>query len=593
MSVEAWLTLVVVVVVVVLLAQARIRPAVVVLGGTFTLLVTGVIDDEQALAGFSNPAPFTVAALYVVAGAVERTGALEAVTERLLGFRTPEPGPPRRRELARILLPVAVASAFLNNTPIVAMVAPRLLAWTRRTGRAASHYLMPLSFATILGGVITTIGTSTNLVVNGLMAESGVEPIGLFELGRAGLPVAAAGLLTLLLVGRYLLVDRRDSTSTTTAAREYTVEMTVRQDSPLAGRSVSDAGLRNLQGVFLVELERGAVRQSPVTPEQTLEPGDRLVFVGDVRRVIDLQKMGGLEPSQSQHFEVTGSGTRRFFEAVVAPETDLTGHTLKSVGFRSRYRAAVVAVHRAGQRVEGKLGEVALSPGDVLLVLSDPGFRRRSRASNDFLLVSELSGEIPVRREGARLTQAVVLALIVFAGSGVVDILTGSLLAAGALIATRVISVADARDSLQLGVLALIAGSFGLGAALTETGLAQRFADALSAVFAPFGDAGIVAGVLLTTAALTAVVNNNASAVLMWPIVLATATAQGLDPRPLAVAIMLGASMDFLTPVGYQTNTMVFGMGGYKFSDFPRLGLPLTVVTLTTAVFVIPIAWPL
>jgi di/tricarboxylate transporter len=520
---DVWLTAAVIATVVVLLALGRVRPAVVVLGGTLTLLVTGVIEAEQALAGFSNPAPVTVAALYVVAGAVERTGALEAITDRLLGSSSSDGQRPRRRELARILLPVAGASAFLNNTPIVAMVAPRLLAWTRRTGRAPSHYLMPLSFATILGGVIATIGTSTNLVVNGLMTESGVRPIGLFELSKAGLPIAAAGLVVLLVAGRLLLVDRRSSSDAAAgSARQFTVEMRVRAGSQLVGRSVGDSGLRNLQGVYLAELERDGERLTPVAPDQRMGDGDRLVFVGDVRRILDLQKMSGLEAAECRHFDVTG-GTRRFYEVVVAAGGDLAGGTLKSTGFRSRYGAAVVAIHRAAARVDAKLGEVVLRPGDVLLVLADQAFAKRNRSSPDFLLIAEVSRELPLRREGARVTQLAVLALIALAGTGLVDILTASLLAVAVLLATRVISVADAKDSLQLGVLVLIAASFGLGAAMTETGLGERLAEVLSAPLAHWGPAGLLAGIIVTTTVLTALVNNNASAVLMWPIAMSTA----------------------------------------------------------------------
>jgi di/tricarboxylate transporter len=404
--------------------------------------------------------------------------------------------------------------------------------------------------------------------------------------------VALAGLLALLLVGRFLLVER-DSPGGASAStsRQYTVAMTVPDGSPLVGLAVGDAGLRNLTGVFLVEVERGDVLIAPVGPTERLSAGDRLIFVGDVSRVVDLHGIRGLEPAE-WHADL-GASTQRFFEVVVTPDSVLAGSTLKSVGFRARYAAAVVAVHRGGERLAGKLGTTSLHPGDVLLVLSDPGFGRRWRDHEDFLLVSGTPGESRPRRHHARFVQLVLLLTVGAAGTGLVDILPAALTAVGVLLVSRVITIEEARRSLDVNVLVLIAASFGLGAALTETGLAASLAGGLSSVTAGLGDPGLLIGILLATSVLTSAVNNNASAVLMWPIALATATSAGLDPRAFAVAVMLGASMDFLTPVGYQTNTMVYGMGGYRFADFPRLGFPLTIVTLATAAVVIPIAWPL
>jgi di/tricarboxylate transporter len=592
-SLDAWLTLAVVLVTLVVLATELLPPAMAVLGAVTALLVLGVIDIPEAFAGFSNPAPLTVAALYVVAAAVQKSGLLERLAGAVLGGASE--GGSERLRLARVLTPVAGSSAFLNNTPIVAMVAPAILTWARRTGESASRYLLPVSFATILGGLITVIGTSTNLVVSGLLESHGEAPLGFFEIGKVGLPVAIAGLAMMILLTPLLLPVRRAPSETVEAdAREFTVEMIVADAGPAAGQTVSEAGLRNLQGVYLVEIERDGRKIAPVAPDEVLVDGDRLTFAGNVDRVLDLQALPGLVSAEEPHFDVVGSSLRRrLFEAVVASASALDGATLKEVGFRSRYGAAVLAVHRAGERMPGKLGEVRLRAGDVLLLLADSGARRRLLADPTFVVVSPLAGEGPPRREKAPLVAVVVLVMLVLAATGVLDILVAALLAGFALVALRVLTAAEARASIDLNIIVLIAASFGLGNAIETSGLASQIADLVVGPLGDYGDVGLLLGVLVSTTLLTELITNNAAAVLMFPIALATATQAGLDPRPFAIAIAVAASSSFLTPIGYQTNTMVYGMGGYRFADFARVGAPLTIVVLVVATLVIPVFWPL
>lgn len=591
---EAWLTLAIVVSTVGALVTERISPPLAVLGAVVVLLVTGIINPEQAFSGFSNPAPITVAGLYVLAAGVEKTGALERVTSTLLrgdGGR----GSLDVRGLTRVLVPTAAASAFLNNTTIVAMVAPSVLSWARRTGRSPSPYLMPVSFAAVLGGVITLIGTSTNLVVSGLLSQTGAQPFGLFEISRVGLPLAVVGIALLVIAAPRLLPQRRAPSEEYSAdARQFTVEMVVSDGGPLADKSVSEAGLRSLEGVFLVEIERGGRRIAPVSPTEILAGSDRLIFAGNVTRVVDLQRTSGLVSAEQRHYLKMEAGPhRRFFEAVVAEGSRLAGSTLKDIGFRGRYGGAVVAVHRAGGRVPGKLGEVRLRPGDVLLVLAERDFRRRWRDQPDFLLIAPLDGEAPPRREKAPLVGLVLVAVFALAATGLMDILNVSLLAAVALVALRVLTPNEARNSIDLNVIVLIAASFGLGAALDTSGLAAKLADGLVSSFSRFGDLGLLLGVLVATVCLTELITNNAAAVLMFPIAIATATQAGLQPRAFAIAVAVGASSSFLSPIGYQTNTMVYGMGGYRFLDFARVGFPLTVVVLVMSAIFIPLSWPL
>jgi di/tricarboxylate transporter len=589
---DAWLTLAVVVAAMAVLALEVLPPAVVVLASVTFLLVTDVLEIPEAFAGFSNPAPLTVAALYVVAAGVQKSGLLERLTATLLGKGGAQEH--ERLHLARLLVPVAGSSAFLNNTPIVAMVAPAVLSWAQRTGHSASRFLIPVSFATILGGTITVVGTSTNLVVSGLLDAAGAEPLGLFEIGKVGLPVALAGVALLVVISPWLLPERRAPSETVEAdARQFTVEMLVAGTGAPAGQSVLEAGLRNLQGVYLVEIERDGRRIAPVPPDEVLRFGDRLTFAGNVGRVLDLQGRPGLVSAEEPHFAVAGSSVRRrLFEAVVASGGALDGATLKEIGFRSRFGAAVLAVHRAGERIPGKLGAVRLHAGDVLLLLADHDSRRRLLADQSFLVVAQLGADAPPRREKAPIVALTVLGMLVLAATGALDILVAALVAAFALVGFRVLSAAEARAAVNLNIVVLIAASFGLGNAIESSGLARQVAHVVEPLGA-LGDVGLLLGVLVATTLLTELITNNAAAVLMFPIAVATATEAGLDPRGFAIAVAIAASASFLTPIGYQTNTIVYGMGGYRFTDFARVGAPLTVVMLGVAAAVIPIFWPL
>ena len=594
MPLDAWITALVVVLTVGALVSERISAPFAILGAVTVLLALRVIDAEQAFIGFSNPAPITVGALYVLVAAVEKTGAMERVTARILGSG----GPKSKRDIrsiARVAAPTALASSFLNNTPIVAMVAPSVISWARRTGRSASPYLMPVSFAAILGGLMTLIGTSTNLVVSGLLETAGQDEIGLFEISKVGVPVAVGGLVVMLLVVPRLLPQRlAPSEEVGEDAREFTVEMEVGTSKEVAGRTVLDAGLRNLEGVYLVERKRDGRTLTPVPPDVVLQAGDRLTFAGNVERVMDLQRMPGLVSAEEPHIpSATEQRRRRFYEVVVADDSPLANTTLKDADFRSRYGAAVLAIHRRGERMPGKLGAVRIKPGDVLLVLAGDRFKSRWSKERDFLVVAALDGGVPPVREKAPVVGLVTLALFVVVTLGWMDILVASLLAAAALVVTRVLTPLEARNSVDINVLVVIAASFGIGEAIATSGLADFVAENFLGLFDRFGNIGLLVGVLITTVVLTELITNNAAAVLMFPLALATATQAGLDPRPFAMAIAVGASASFLTPIGYQTNTIVYSMGGYRFSDFIRVGLPLTFFVIVTASIIIPIAWPL
>ena len=577
MSGDAWLTLAVVGAAVVVLARDWVAPAVAFVGAVAVLLVAGVVEPTEAFQGFSNPAPITVAALYVLARAVERTGALQPLVYATLGK-----GRSLRLSLARLTTPVAAASAFLNNTPIIAMLSPQVGEWADKRGHSPSRYLMPLSFAAILGGMTTLIGTSTNLVVSGLLEQEGYEPFGMFELTGIALPVALIGLVLTILLSPYLLPDRRPPRrEARRGKRAFSVRMRVLPGGPLDGVRVGDAELGRLEGLVLVSHERDGESVAHVSPAAILKGNDHLTFVGGADTVLDLHGLPGLESAQEPHLpDEFGSHRHAFFEAIIAPESPLVGRTLVESHFLTKYQAAVVAIHRAGEALHGRLARTSLRVGDTLLLIADEDFRERWRDRNDFLLVARLGDSTPPMSRKAGVVLGVAAAIVLLAGVGVLPILHLSLLGALVLVGLGILTPGEAKDAIDFDVIVVIGAAFGLAAAVQSSGLGHATAELVATAFGRFGAPGTLAGIVVATVGLSSVITNNAAAALVLPIALSTATDFGIAPRSAAVAVALAASASFMTPVSYQTNLMVYGPGGYKFGDYVRLGTPLTVVVL-------------
>jgi di/tricarboxylate transporter len=588
MGPAAWITLAVLAVLVIVLFTEKAPPAPAVLSATMVLMLIGIIKPEQAFAGFSNEAPIIIGALLIVARAVDVAGIMQPVVARL--FRGAETS---TGILARLLFPLAGISAFVNNTTLVAMTIPAVVDISARRNLPASRFLMGVSYAAILGGIITAIGTSTNLTISGLLTNAGMRPLGLFEPTLIGIPIALAGVAAVVLLSPRVLPDRSAVGGTLSdTGRDFTVSMRVKRGGEADGVTVSEAGLRRLQGVFLVEIERDGRSIAPVGPDERLEAGDLLTFVGRVDDIVDLQRVRGLSSAQARQIRSLAGNVHAFYEVVVGGGGDLVGQTLKQSDFRSRYDAAVIAIHRAGQRLNAKLGDIPLRVGDTLLVLADPGFRSRWRDRPDFLVIAPLSGISPRQPRRAWLVAAVFAGFVIATGSGLVPILQASVAAAMIVVATGVLTVRQARDAVDLSIVILIASAFGLGAAVSSSGLAEAVAGGLVSLMSPLGPIGSLAAIMIATIVLTELVSHNAAAALMFPIGVATAATIGADARPFVIAIMLGASLSFLTPLGYQTNLMVYGLGGYRFSDFSRIGVPLNVVTITLSLILIPLAFP-
>ena len=584
MTPEAWFVAFVVVVVLFALWKEIASPSVITFAGVVSFMVVGIISPAEAFAGFSNPAPITVAALFVVASAVSKTGAIDSLTGFVLG-RTGH----TRRPMIRLLAPSMVLSGFVNNIPLVAMLIPRVGAWARQRGSDASRFLMPLSFGVILGGMLTVIGTSTNLVVSGKMADSGMDQMSFFETGLVGLPIALIGFVMIVAIAPRVLYGRKSTRTEFTESRQYTVEMVVSAGGPVAGKTVAEAGLRSLKGVFLVSVERAGLTITPAQPDTRLEDEDTLIFAGEIAQILDLQRIPGL--TLGDHRDASSPGGS-YFTVVVGADSPLLGKSLKELGFRAKYQAAVVAIHRADHRIDEKLGGVRLRLGDTLVVIADAGFGARWQNRSDFLIVAAMDSTEPPTAPGAGITLAVLIAMIALAAMNLVPILQGSLVAAMALIALRVLTADEARRAVDLEVIGVIASAFGLAAAVETSGLASSISSTLVDLASGVGAWGVLFGVVLSTVLITELVTNNAAALLLFPVAISAAPAADVTPRGMAVAVAIAASASFLTPIGYQTNTMVYGPGGYRFSDYTKLGLPITLMTIASLVILIPMVYP-
>jgi len=586
---QGWLTLVVVVGCLVAMVREVAAPDLVMMAGLLTLAAAGVLSPAETFSGFANPALAAVGALFVVSAGLRETGALEMVAQRLFGGARDEPS-----GLRRICIPVAAFSAFLNNAPIVAMMTPTVTAWAHRRGLSASRFLIPLSYASILGSITTVIGTSTILTVAGLVQRSGMRELGFFELAPAGLPIALLGLAYLVWAAPRLLPERQETAEYVGEhRREYTASMLVGPDCPLIGQTVEEAGLRSLPGLFLVEIDREGRIHTPVAPDETIEARDRLVFAGVVSTIVELQRIRGLHPVTEQETPARPGPVQRLVEAVVSRSSPLVGRSIRQASFRTVYDAAVIAVHRNGERVPGKLGEIVLRAGDTLLLQTAPGFIRAHRNSPDFFLTSEIAESERPRHDKAWLAIGILAAMVACSSLGVLPVAVAAFLAAGALIATRCITGPSARRAVIWQVLVVIGAGLGIAAAMEKTGAASAVAGLITGVSSGSNAIVTLAVVYLATLALAECLHHNASVALMFPIAVAAAAQVGADPRPFVVAVAIAGCCAFASPVGYQTHLIVYGPGGYRFSDFVRVGLPLDLLCGAAAIALIPLVWPL
>lgn len=570
MGVDAWITVAVVGIMVTLMILDLASPDLVLVGGLTGLLATGVLTPAEAFLGFANPAVVTIGAMFIVAAGVRETGALDYVARRVLGT-------PTRVSTAqlRVMAPVGLLSAFLNNTPVVAMFVPLLQRWSRQVRISPSLLLMPLSYAAILGGTCTLIGTSTNLLVSGMLSvRAPDQALGMFDVTPIGLPILILGTAYVMLVSPRLLRARAGSRHDPAQAKEYAIAFRVEAGSPVVGQTIEDC-LRSLPKLYLFELERNGAVFPAVSPQTRLQESDVLVFAGivvDAAR--DLRKMG-LVPEADQLKKL--SGRRGWVEAVVALGAPIAGKTIRESRFRTEYDAAIIAVHRQGQRVSAKVGDIVLEPGDVLLV-EGAGFARTGRVDPSFVLVSEVDDSAPPAHDKAGIAAVILIVMVGVNAAGFMPLLTASLLACAAVLATRCIDATEARRSLDLKVLVTVGSAIGIGLAVDKSGAASAMGTALVSVFAPYGVVPLLVAIFAATSILGGLVYTATAAALMFPVAATIAETQGIPLSSMAVLVMLAASTAFSTPIGYAANLMVYGPGGYRYADFLRLGVPLQLL---------------
>ncbi len=571
-----------------LLAFTTLTPDVILVGAVVVLLATGVLTTPESLAGLANEGVVTVAILFIVAAAVQETGGVDWIGRNVLGR-------PKslRMGVTRLVLPVAGLSAFVNNTPLVAMLIPAVTDYSRKSQIPASKLMIPLSYAAVLGGVMTLIGTSTNLVVQGMLIQSTGKGMGMFDISWVGVPVAIVGVLYLIFFSPWLLPNRNAALSTHDDPREYTVEMQVERDSHLANKSIEVAGLRHLPGLFLAEIHRDGVSIPAVSPQETLLAGDRLLFVGAMDSVKELHRIRGLIPATDDVFQLTTPRPQRcLIEAVVSNTCPLLGKTIRESRFRSQYNAVVVAIARNGERLRQKIGDVEFQAGDVLLLEAHPSFADQHRNSRDFLLVSEVSESSPPRHDRALLAIGLLLAMVVVVAFGWMSMMMAGFITAGLLLLSHCISLERMRKCISWDVLIAIAASLALGTALEKTGGARMIAEAITNIAQADAWWSLVL-VYVATVIVTEVITNNAAAALMFPFAMQVSQTLGVSYMPFVIAVMIAASAGFATPIGYQTNLMVYGPGGYRFSDYVKVGVPLDILIGVVALTLIPIFYPL
>ncbi len=543
--------------------------------GILMLLVVGeVITLKEAFDGFSNEGTLSIALLFIIAGALNNAGVMNTLGTALYGDGKESVG----RKLLRILPPVSALSAFMNNTPIVAVLTPATRNWATKYNLAASKYLIPISFAAIMGGMCTLIGTSTNLIIHGLMIDEGLEGMGFFEIGLIGLPLALAGIFFIVVFGHRLLPDNKEHlVELGENTREFVIELKVHRGYQGIGKTIEEAGLRHLEGLFLFQIERNNQFIAPAPPDARIQLGDRLFFTGLPKTILDLQRTPGLELTRDSHFDLKqyNSSNIKTFECTISPGSPLLGKTVRDSDFRNTYSAVIIAIHRHGERMEKKIGDIVLKAGDTLLLLAKKNFRQKWYHSKDFYLIAG-GDEIPSRpRWQMYATIAVYVTMVLLAALKVLPLVSAAGLGVMTLVGLRIVSGMEMREMIDLRVLAVIGISLGIAAAARKSGVAEALAGQIVDFSSGFGAVGVLSGVYIFTSACNLLITRNAAAAVMFPIAIAAASKIGADERAFAVAVAIAAAASFATPISSPTNLMVYGAGGYTFKNFMKIGIPL------------------
>ena len=556
------------------------------------LIVIGVMDPKEALGIFGSSAPVTVAAMFVMSAVLERTGLIELLANRFESLA----GKSEIRTAVVLLITVAFLSAFVNNTPVVVVFMPIVLAHCRKTGMKASRFLIPLSYAAIVGGTCTIIGTSTNLIANGIADDHPqMEPFGMFEVGKMGI-IFVIGTIAYLLLGGSKLIPDRTTLSTlfdSEEGHEYLTQAYITQDSPLVGKPFPESPLAKNRNLRIIEVIREGVRVSKSLKEVVFESGDLIIMKTRAAGVMEISETTGLDltPNGELGLDHVRTESAVLMEGIVGPASKLIGHSLKELNFRQRFGVVIIAVHRRGVNLRERFEDVKLAFGDTLLVEGPTERMSKLFQEKDFVNLSKPKGQM-IRRGKAPIAIGALLLFMI--GGALFPTMIPILALASVLVTlvTRCIDPEEAYQAVEWRVIFMIFGMLGLGMALDKTGVAEVAAQWVAGTFQGFGPHVVLVVLYLLTAVLTEMISNNAVAALLTPIAIGIGLELKVDPRPFVIAVMFASSASFVTPIGYQTNTYVYGAGGYKFTDFSKVGLPLAIVLWITASFLIPWLWP-
>lgn len=609
MGPDGWFTFgVIIIIILALINKRKIGPDLVMSGGLVLLMLFGIIKFEHAVVGFAQRPLLMIAGLFVIAAALQETGGIELIGRRLLG----KPSSLITAQL-RMMVPVAAMSAFMNTTPIVAMYLPMVSDWAKRLKIPASKMFMPLSFAGILGGQGTMIGTGSNLIIMGLFIDWWQDPpdwaqslsvgapsnmVSMWGAAWIGVPVAIVGIGFILLTSKWLLPNRIPLETPELGERDYEIKMSLEKGASIVGKTIADAGLRNLSGLYLYAIVREDQLINAVSPSEILQQKDKLIFVGDVKSVVDLRKTRGLIPSTGSLQDIDGRPfTRTMIEAVVSGSSKLVGQSIRESKFRTEYNAAILSVHRRGHHIKGKIGDIRLEPGDTLLIESNEEFVTTFQHSPDFYLISKVDNSRPPIHNRAWLSLGILGLLIALLTFGSLERVASIWLCGLLMVASGCINGPTARRAINFQVLIVIGAAMGIGNAVQTSGLATFASDGLLdfARSISVGNYGTLFLVFIMTSIAAQLMTNYGAAVIMFPIVMSAAHGLGdggVSPYPFVFTMMAAAGCNFITPITYQTNLMVYGPGGYRFMDFPRLGIPLTVLVAMLATFIAPQIFP-
>ena len=568
-----------------------------ILGPAFTFLVAiivlgvfGVLTPSEILKGFGNEQVAVVLLLLLLGDVIRRTAVVEVIFDRF--FRSAKS---TRGFLSRMTVIISCFSSFLNNTPLVAVMIPYVHSWCKRNNISPSKFLIPLSYAAILGGTATLIGTSTNLIVAGLVTEQTIipdlQPLKIFDFAAVGIPMMVIGVLYIVFIGERLLPAKPDAlTQLSMGRREYLVEGRVGEKSPLIGKTIEDAGLRHQPGFYILEIWRRGYKITVFGSDFLLDRGDTLVFSGDTESIAEVIKSNpGLTIPEVGM--LSKKPRTEMVEVVVSQNSTLVNNTVRESNFRSKYDAAIVSVHRNGELIKGNIGEVALKSGDVLLLFTGENFVSRTIRTSDFYFISKVSEMVKLEwYKSATLLGGLILAIIL-AAFNVAPLFLSLLLLVVLSLMMRITQPRELPGSIDYNLAIIIVLALALGEAMIKTNTAHLLAAGVIKLFQPLGLIGILSGLYLITTVLAAYITSKAAAAIIFPIALTTAVRLGEDPLPFVLLVAHASAANFMTPVGFQTNLMVYGPGGYSFKDFFRIGAPLTLIYMIVAITVLTLIY--